>query len=138
MTIADADGTPIYYERHGSGPAVLLVHGSGGHHAAWWQQVVPLRERFTVVTVDLRGFGSSGSSMAEFDGQDLPGDILAVLDQEDVLGAARPVQRGGGPGAGGGRVTAGPGEEVMVVRSMETLAGGPWTGAGTGVDVFGR
>ncbi|MGW0654985.1 alpha/beta fold hydrolase [Streptomyces umbrinus] len=84
MPTADSDGTSIYYERHGSGPAILFVHGSGGHHAAWWQQVAALREEFTVVTVDLRGFGKSDSSMAEFDGQDFPGDVVAVLDQEDL------------------------------------------------------
>ncbi|MCD9878487.1 alpha/beta fold hydrolase [Streptomyces guryensis] len=84
MPIADSDGTSIYYERHGSGPAILFVHGSGGHHAAWWQQVAALREEFTVVTVDLRGFGKSDSSMPEFDGQDFPGDIVAVLDQEHL------------------------------------------------------
>ncbi|MGY5014983.1 alpha/beta fold hydrolase [Streptomyces sp. 900105755] len=87
MPIADSDGTSIYYERHGSGPAVLFVHGSGGHHAAWWQQVAALRGEFTVLTVDLRGFGRSDSSMAEFDGQDFPGDVVAVLDQEDVTDA---------------------------------------------------
>jgi pimeloyl-ACP methyl ester carboxylesterase len=84
MPVAHSDGVSIYYERHGEGPAVLFVHGSGGHHAAWWQQVAELREKFTVLTVDLRGFGKSDSSMAEFDGQDFPGDILAVLDQEDL------------------------------------------------------
>ncbi|WP_329556786.1 alpha/beta fold hydrolase [Streptomyces sp. NBC_00696] len=84
MPLADSDGTSIYYERHGNGPAILFVHGSGGHHAAWWQQVAALREEFTVVTVDLRGFGKSDSSMTEFDGQDFPGDVVAVLDQEDL------------------------------------------------------
>ncbi|WAZ25480.1 alpha/beta hydrolase [Streptomyces cinnabarinus] len=84
MPIADSDGTAIYYERHGSGPAILFVHGSGGHHAAWWQQVAALREEFTVVTVDLRGFGKSDSSMPEFDGQDFPGDVVAVLDAEEL------------------------------------------------------
>ncbi|MEU6198864.1 alpha/beta hydrolase [Streptomyces sp. NPDC047061] len=87
MPLADSDGTSIYYERHGSGPAILFVHGSGGHHAAWWQQVAALREEFTVVTVDLRGFGKSDSSMAEFDGQDFPGDVVSVLDQEDITDA---------------------------------------------------
>ncbi|MFF4249859.1 alpha/beta fold hydrolase [Streptomyces sp. NPDC001663] len=87
MPIADSDGTSIYYERHGSGPAILFVHGSGGHHAAWWQQVAALREEFTVVTVDLRGFGKSDSSMDEFDGQDFPGDVVAVLDAEDLTDA---------------------------------------------------
>ncbi|MGW3662486.1 alpha/beta fold hydrolase [Streptomyces sp. NPDC005141] len=84
MPLADSDGTSIYYERHGSGPVILLVHGSGGNHAAWWQQVAALREEFTVVTMDLRGFGKSDSSMAEFDGQDFPGDVLAVLDAENL------------------------------------------------------
>ncbi|MGW5233059.1 alpha/beta fold hydrolase [Streptomyces nodosus] len=84
MPLADSDGTSIYYERHGSGPAILFVHGSGGHHTAWWQQVAALREEFTVVTVDLRGFGNSDSSMAEFEGQDFPGDVVAVLDTEDL------------------------------------------------------
>ncbi|MGA5500604.1 alpha/beta fold hydrolase [Streptomyces umbrinus] len=91
MPLVDSDGTSIYYERHGSGPAILFVHGSGGHHAAWWQQVAALREEFTVVTVDLRGFGKSDtptrpphSSKPGFDGQDFPGDVVAVLDAEEL------------------------------------------------------
>ncbi|MER6674051.1 alpha/beta hydrolase [Streptomyces sp. NPDC000983] len=82
MPLADSDGTAIYYERHGTGPAILFVHGSGGHHAAWWQQVAALRDEFTIVTLDLRGFGKSDSS--DFDGQDFPGDVAAVLDAEDL------------------------------------------------------
>ncbi|MFE7547153.1 alpha/beta fold hydrolase [Streptomyces gardneri] len=84
MPYADSDGTSIYYERHGSGPVIFFVHGSGGHHAIWWQQVAALRDEFTVVTFDLRGFGKSDSSMSEFDGQDFPGDLIAVLDAEDL------------------------------------------------------
>ncbi|WP_106397046.1 alpha/beta fold hydrolase [Actinocorallia populi] len=85
MGVALSDGTVrIYYEVHGSGPAIALIHGSGGHHAAWWQQVAALRDRYTLITIDLRGFGNSDSSMPEFDGQDFPGDVLAVLDAEDL------------------------------------------------------
>ena len=80
MPFADSGGTSIYYERHGSGPVIVFVHGSGGNHAAFWQQVAALREEFSVVTVDLRGFGNSDSSMPEFDGQDFPGDVVAVLE----------------------------------------------------------
>ena len=76
MPFADSDGTSLYYERHGSGPVILFVHGSGGNHAAWWQQVAALREEFTVVTMDLRGFVMSDSTMPVFDGQDFPGDVL--------------------------------------------------------------
>lgn len=84
MSFAESNGANIYYERHGSGPVVVLVHGAGGHHAAWWQQVAELRDRFTVVTIDLRGFGKSDSPSPEFDTLEFPDDIVAVLDAEDL------------------------------------------------------
>ncbi|MCX5415668.1 alpha/beta fold hydrolase [Streptomyces sp. NBC_00059] len=89
MPYVDSDGASLYYERHGSGPAIVLVHGSGGHHAAWWQQVAALRDEFTVVTLDLRGFGRTELSapQTEFDGQAFYGDVVAVLDQEDLTDA---------------------------------------------------
>jgi pimeloyl-ACP methyl ester carboxylesterase len=78
------DGTRIYYEVHGAGPAVLFVHGSGGHHAAWWQQVPALSGQYTVITLDLRGFGRSDSGMDEFDSRVFPDDIQAVLAASGV------------------------------------------------------
>lgn len=80
MSWAEGDGTRVYYEVHGDGPkAVLLVHGSGGHHTAWWQQVAALRDEFTVITLDLRGFGRTQWT-EEHDSRAFPGDIIAVLD----------------------------------------------------------
>jgi pimeloyl-ACP methyl ester carboxylesterase len=89
MPYVDSDGASIYYERHGEGPAIVFVHGSGGHHAVWWQQVAALRADFTVVTLDLRGFGKTelSSPQAEFDGQAFYGDVVAVLDREDLTDA---------------------------------------------------
>jgi pimeloyl-ACP methyl ester carboxylesterase len=84
MPVASSDGVSIYYEVHGSGPPILFIHGSGGNHVAWWQQVAALRDNYTVVTMDLRGFGSSDSSMSEFDGQDFPEDVIAVLEDADL------------------------------------------------------
>jgi pimeloyl-ACP methyl ester carboxylesterase len=88
VPFARSDGANIYYEVHGEGPAVLFVHGSGGHHAAWWQQVVALRDDYTVITVDLRGFGRSDSAFEEFDSREFPGDVLAVLAAAGVEQAA--------------------------------------------------
>ena len=79
MPYVDSDGARVYYEAHGSGPAVLFVHGSGGHHMAWWQQVAALVDDYTVITVDLRGFGNTRWT-AEHDARNFPGDIIAVLD----------------------------------------------------------
>jgi 3-oxoadipate enol-lactonase len=60
------------------------VHGSGGHHAAWWQQVPELSAKYTVITLDLRGFGRSDSGMDEFDSRAFPDDIQAVLAASGV------------------------------------------------------
>ncbi|MEU6102060.1 alpha/beta fold hydrolase [Streptomyces flaveolus] len=89
MPYVDSDGASVYYERHGDGPAIVFVHGSGGHHAIWWQQVAALRDAFTVVTLDLRGFGKTDLArpQSEFDGQAFYGDVVAVLDQEDLTDA---------------------------------------------------
>jgi pimeloyl-ACP methyl ester carboxylesterase len=79
MSWADNGKVRVYYEVHGSGPAILFVHGSGGHHAAWWQQVAALRDDYAVITLDLRGFGCTRWS-EEHDARSFPGDIAAVLD----------------------------------------------------------
>lgn len=51
--------TSIHYERHGSGPPLLLLHGVG-HHLQGWQPVAErLREEFDVVACDSPGFGRS-------------------------------------------------------------------------------
>ena len=87
MPFVDNNGTKIYYETHGEGAPLLFIHGSGGHHAAWWQQVAELRDRFTVVTIDLRGFGRSDSDGDVFDSLDHPGDIIAALEDAGLSGA---------------------------------------------------
>ncbi|BDZ64803.1 alpha/beta fold hydrolase [Agromyces mangrovi Wang et al. 2018] len=86
MPRVDNDGTSIYYQVHGEGSPIVFVHGSGGHHAAWWQQVVALRDAHTVVTLDLRGFGNSDSDET-YDSLNFPGDIVAVLEDADLTDA---------------------------------------------------
>jgi pimeloyl-ACP methyl ester carboxylesterase len=85
VPFAKSEGAEIYYEVHGEGPAVLFVHGSGGHHAAWWQQTPYFTKRgYSVVTLDLRGFGRSTSELEEYDSLEFPRDILAVLDDAGI------------------------------------------------------
>jgi len=99
MAIANSGDARIYYEVHGAGPAVLFVHGSGGHHAAWWQQVAALSDSYTVITMDLRGFGNSRWE-TDHDARAYPGDIVAVLDAvADGGGPSRAVLAGQSIGA---------------------------------------
>lgn len=84
MPYASANGVRIYYETHGEGPAITLVHGSGGHHAAWWQQVPYLSRWYTVVLPDLRGFGLSDPVEGGPDSCDFVLDLIAVLDHAQI------------------------------------------------------
>lgn len=61
-TVASADGTQIAYDQGGSGPHLLLVHGTAANHARW-ASVCPLLEpHFTVTVMDRRGRGDSGDA----------------------------------------------------------------------------
>jgi len=52
------DGFRLYYEdTGGNAPALLFLHGAGGNHLSWWQQVPVFAEEYRCVTVDQRGFG---------------------------------------------------------------------------------
>jgi len=58
----DAGGIKTNYLEAGSGPAVVLVHGSGPGVTAYanWRLVVPaLAQRFRVIAPDMAGFGFS-------------------------------------------------------------------------------
>lgn len=97
MAFATANGVKVYYEVHGEGPAVVLVHGAGGHHGIWWQQTPHLRDRYSVVALDLPGFGNSDSDRDEYDTLEYPACILAVLDDAGIERAALVGQSLGSP-----------------------------------------
>lgn len=88
MPYANAGGTKIYYELDGTGPALVLVHGSGGNHGIWWQQVPYFAQRYQTITVDLHGFGNSDDAADGSDARNFPRDVLAVLDDLKIGKAA--------------------------------------------------
>jgi pimeloyl-ACP methyl ester carboxylesterase len=54
-------GEDIYYQSHGKGPALVLLHGFMENQGMWDKMAGKLKEHFRVITVDLPGHGKSGS-----------------------------------------------------------------------------
>lgn len=83
-------GVRIGYDQDGSGPPVVLIHGFPVNRTMWRPQVAALRDRFTVVTPDLRGFGESDVPTGTVTMDTYAADVLQLLDalghQRFVLG----------------------------------------------------
>jgi pimeloyl-ACP methyl ester carboxylesterase len=87
ITVGQENSTPIdlYYEDHGSGPVVVLVHGWPLDSRSWEPQLHPLLEAgYRVITYDRRGFGRSSRPTGGYDFDTLAADLDAVLTQLDL------------------------------------------------------
>jgi non-heme chloroperoxidase len=72
-------GATLRYDRAGSGPAVLLVHGWMCNRAFWERQVHALRDQHTVITVDLRGHGESSRPRGGYSIGGMAADLEQVV-----------------------------------------------------------
>lgn len=83
MPIAEINGATLYYEEHGKGVPVVFVHGAGGNHMSWWQQIPEFARRYRCITLDQRGWGlsldSDGAGPAA-----LVDDLGSLLDHLEI------------------------------------------------------
>jgi non-heme chloroperoxidase len=87
VTVGQENSTPIelYYEDHGSGPAVLLLAGWPLDSRSWEPQLAPLLAAgYRVVLYDRRGFGKSSRPATGYDFDTLAEDLHAVLVELDL------------------------------------------------------
>lgn len=80
MPKASINGIELYYESHGSGPAILFAHGRGGNHMSWWQQVARFSGDYRCVTFDHRGWGQSFAEFGSPLRENFANDLIALLD----------------------------------------------------------
>jgi len=107
MPFMTRDGFRLYYEdTGGTGPVVMFLHGAGGNHLSWWQQVPAFAEEYRCVTLDQRGFGLSPDVAGGPGPAALATDALALLDHLEIPRAALVAQSMGGWAAVGAAVRA--------------------------------
>jgi pimeloyl-ACP methyl ester carboxylesterase len=84
LTLPDREPVSLYYEEHGSGPPLLLLHGLGESLFTWHEILPALAARHHVIALDLKGFGRS----------DKPDDGAYTADDQAALVARFIAERG--------------------------------------------
>jgi len=107
MAFMTKDSFRLYYEDSGgNAPAIVFLHGAGGNHLSWWQQLPVFVDEYRCIAVDQRGFGQSPDVPGGPGPAALGADVLALLDHLGIARAALVAQSMGGWAAVGAAVKA--------------------------------
>ncbi len=78
----------IYYEDHGAGMPVVLVHGYLADGRSWEkQETALLTAGYRVITYDRRGFGQSSQPVTGYDYDTFAADLNTLLEYLDLSDA---------------------------------------------------
>src|SRR5258706_4887536 len=87
ITVGKENSTSIdlYYEDHGSGSPVVLIHGWPLSGASWEKQTAALLSAgHRVITYDRRGFGRSSKPAVDYDYDTFAADLDKLLKKLDL------------------------------------------------------
>jgi pimeloyl-ACP methyl ester carboxylesterase len=91
ITVGKENSTPInlYYEDHGSGSPVVLIHGWPLSGASWEKQTAALLAAgHRVITYDRRGFGRSSKPAVGYDYDTFAADLNKLLTKLNLTKVA--------------------------------------------------
>ncbi|MBW3632871.1 MAG: alpha/beta hydrolase [Chloroflexi bacterium] len=88
---APVNGLRMYYEIHGTGEPLVLIHGAYGTIELWGPILASLAEDRQVIAVELQGHGHTADVDRPFSYEQLADDVAAVMEhlgvaQADVVG----------------------------------------------------
>jgi pimeloyl-ACP methyl ester carboxylesterase len=84
---AEVNGIKLYFETHGAGRPLILLHGGLGSGEMFGQILPQLAERHQAIAVDLQGHGRTADIDRPMDVRLMADDIAALIDH---LGIDRP------------------------------------------------
>jgi len=76
---ASLNGIELYYEIHGQGTPLVLLHGNGGSMGDFQNQISVLSAHFQVIGVDSRCQGKSGGDPASLSYRQMAEDVRSLL-----------------------------------------------------------
>jgi pimeloyl-ACP methyl ester carboxylesterase len=89
---APVNGLKMYYEIHGDGPPIVLLHGAFMTIELNWSELIPeLSKTRKVIAVELQGHGRTNDTDRPYDHKSLASDVAGLLkhlkiDSTDVIG----------------------------------------------------
>jgi len=91
MAYANVNGINLFYETHGQGRPLVLLHGGLGSGEMFGPVLSTLAEHHQVITPDLQGHGRTADIDRPIEARLMAGDIAALidhlhLDKSDVVG----------------------------------------------------
>src|SRR4051794_27890462 len=90
ITVGEENSTAIdlYYEDHGTGQPVVLIHGFPLDGHSWERQSAALLDAgYRVITYDRRGFGQSSQPTTGYDYDTFAADLHTVMETLDLRDA---------------------------------------------------
>jgi pimeloyl-ACP methyl ester carboxylesterase len=119
--IESLNGRQIYFEVHGSGEPLLLLHGFSGSSQDWINSLPALSGNFQLIVPDLRGHGRSSTLESPFRHRDAATDVLALLDCLQI-----PACKGIGISAGGNVLLHMAARQPERIRGMVLVSATPY------------
>ena len=81
----NSESIQLYYEDHGTGTPVVLIHGFPLSGAAWEKEVAALlKAGYRTITYDRRGFGKSSQPAIGYDYDTFAADLNTLMTQFDL------------------------------------------------------
>jgi pimeloyl-ACP methyl ester carboxylesterase len=71
----------LFYNVHGEGEPLVLIHGLGSSTRDWELQLTPFTKHFQVITLDLRGHGKSSKPAGPYSMEMLAKDTAQLIQQ---------------------------------------------------------
>src|SRR3954469_12758208 len=80
----DAAGLRTRSIEAGSGDALILLHGSGGHAEAYARNVMPLAQHFRTCSIDMIGHGFTDKPDGAYEAPNYAKHIMAFMDAAGI------------------------------------------------------
>jgi pimeloyl-ACP methyl ester carboxylesterase len=79
-SLADINGTNIFYAQFGAGAPLLFLHGGLANSNYWGRQIEAFSRDYLVLAMDTRGHGRSAATSEAFSYDLFARDVIALLD----------------------------------------------------------